>query len=253
MRTLKISVLMVSVMFVCSMYSYAANDLVLHLSFDEGSGNVANDSSAFGNDCALSGNPQWTDGPFGTALGLDGATWGEVADADELDLTDAMTIETWAKIPAGGEGIQSAAEKGAGWIDGEYNLAAVYNGGTILQMRDLPANCADTNSGASIQDGEWHFLVGTWDGSTLRLYIDGNLDAEMDCAGTLLTNTDPLYIGARGGSQRFVTGALDEIKIYNYALSEAEILADMDSPVSSAAVEPADKLAVTWGTIKAHK
>jgi len=253
MRTLKTSIFIVSVMFVCSMYSYAANDLVLHLSFDEGSGNVANDSSTFNNDCALSGNPQWTDGPFGTALELDGATWGEVADADSLDIADAITIEMWAKIPAGGEGIQSGAEKGPSWIPGLYNLSPLYNGGTILQFSDLPVNCTDINVGTSIQDGEWHFLAGTWDGATIRLFIDGNADASMDCAGTLSPNDAPLFIGARGGSGRFVTGALDEIKIYNYALSEAEILADMDSPVSSAAVEPGGKLAVTWGTLKSHK
>jgi hypothetical protein len=235
---------------VCCVCSYAANDLVLYLSFDEGAGNIAHDSSAFGNDCVLNGNPKWTDGPFGTALELDGASWGEVADDNSLDLTDAMTIETWARIPPGGEGIQSAVEKGSGWVEGEYNLAALYNGGTILQMRDLPADCADTNIGNSIQDGEWHFLAGTWDGAALRLYIDGNLDAEMECAGTILTNDDPLFIGARGGSERFVTGALDEIKVYNYALSQAEIIADMENPVPPSAVKPYSKLAVTLGTLK---
>lgn len=253
MKSLKASVLMVLLTLICGMYSYAANDLVLHLSFDEGSGNIANDSSGLGNDCALNGSPAWVDGPFGTALEFDGATWGEVADNDSLDLTDTMTIETWAKIPAGGEGIQSAAEKGSGWVEGEYNLAVVYNGGTILQMRDLPANCADVNSGASIQDDQWHFLAGTWDGGTLRLYIDGILDAEMECAGTLLTNDDPLYIGARGGSQRFVTGALDEIKIYNYALSQDEIVADMENPVSASAVKPGGKLTTTWSMIKSSR
>jgi len=75
----------------------------------------------------------------------------------------------------------------------------------------------------------------------------------MECAGTLGTNDDPLYIGARGGTVRFVTGALDEIKVYNYALSEAEIQKDMDDPAGSSAVKPVDKLAVTWGTIKSHK
>ena len=50
-----------------------------------------------------------------------------------------------------------------------------------------------------------------------------------------------------------VTIHLDEIKIYNYALSEGEILADMESPTSSAAVEPGGKLAVAWGTIKANR
>ena len=158
-------------------------------------------------------------------------------------------MEAWVIVEPGGEAIQSAMEKGSGWKEGEYNLAALYNGGTLLQARDLPASCADTNIGASIQDGEWHFLAGTWDGSTIKLYIDGVLDAEMPCVGTLLTNDDPLYIGARGGTQRFLTGVLDELKIYNDALSEADLLFDMENPIA-AAVEPAGKLSVTWGRLK---
>jgi len=253
MKITKTSILATFLVFVCGMYSLAADELVLHLSFDEGSGNIASDSSAFGNDCSLIGNPQWSDGPFGTALELDGASWGEVADADSLDIADAITMEMWAKIPVGGEPLQSGAEKGASWIPGLYNLSPLYNGGTILQFSDLPADCTDLNVGASIQDGEWHFLAGTWDGATIRLYIDGDADASLNCEGTLTPNDAPLFIGARGGTVRFVTGELDEIKIYNYALSEAEIQADMDSPADSSAVEPGGKLAVTWGRMKSHK
>ncbi|MFQ6041496.1 MAG: LamG domain-containing protein, partial [Candidatus Poribacteria bacterium] len=121
----------------------------------------------------------------------------------------------------------------------------------LLQMKDLPEDCNDENIGSSIQDNEWHFLVGTWDGGTLKLYIDGSLDAEMPCAGTLLTNDEPMFIGARGGTQRFLVGALDEIKVYNYALSPDEIARDMESPVT--AVEPNDKLTTTWSAIKAQK
>ena len=116
-------------------------------------------------------------------------------------------------------------------------------------MRDMPAECADTNVGTSIQDQQWHFLAGTWDGGTLKLYIDGTLDAEMPCAGTLLTNDESMFIGARGGTQRFVVGARDEIKVYNYALSEAELAADM----TPAAVEPNGKLTTIWSMIKAQK
>ncbi len=228
MKVLTMSIMIVFLTLVWSISSHAANDLVLYLSFDEGAGSVAKDSSGLGNNCTLNGNPVWIDGKFGKALEFDGATWGEVADADSLDLTDAMTIEAWVNLYGGGEGIQSAVEKGSAWIEGEYNLAALYNGGTILQMRDMPAECADTNVGTSIQDQQWHFLAGTWDGGTLKLYIDGILDAEMPCAGTLLTNDESMYIGARGGTQRFVVGALDEIKVYNYALSEAELAVDMN-------------------------
>jgi len=250
MKVLTVSTMIVFLTLAWSI-SHAANELVLHLSFDDGAGSVAKDSSGFGNDCTLNGNPVWIDGKFGKALEFDGATWGEVPDADSLDLTDAMTIEAWVKLYGGGEGTQSAVEKGAAWIEGEYNLAALYSGGTLLQMHDLPEDCDDENIGSSVQDNEWHFLVGTWDGSTLKLYIDGNLDAEMPCAGTLLTNDDPLFIGARGGTQRFIVGALDEIKVYNYALSADAIARDMESPVT--AVEPNGKLTTTWSAIKTQK
>ena len=250
MKALAMSMMMVFVTFAWGISCYAANELVLYLSFDEGAGSIAQDSSQFGNDCILKGNPQWIDGQFGKALEFDGATWGEVPDSDSLDLTDAMTIEAWVKLYGGGEGTQNAVEKGSAWIEGEYNLAALYSNGTILQMRDLPEECNDDNIGSSIQDQQWHFLAGTWDGGTIRLYIDGNPGSEMSCAGALLTNDEPMFIGARAGTERFLVGALDEVKIYNYALSEAELARDMEFPVT--AVEPSGNLATTWGMIKAQ-
>ena len=235
----------VSLLLVISSGSYAANGLVLYLSFDEDQGQVAIDGSGMGNNCDLKGNPKWIDGKYGKALEFDGKTWGEVPDSPSLDITKALTIETWAKLYGGGEGIQSAVEKGSAWVDGEYNLAPLYNGGCILQMKDLPANCADQNIGSNIQDNTWHFLAGVWDGSGIKLYIDGTLDAEMECAGTLLTNDDPLFIGARGGNQRFLVGALDEIKVYN------ELITDMKSPHTTA-VDPQDKLAINWSSIRSE-
>ena len=249
---MKILIIFTTVLFLLglSLGVYAANDLVLHLSFDEGEGQTTNDISGMGNNCDLKGNPKWVDGKFGKALELDGATWGEVADDDSLDLTEALTVETWVIMYGGGEGIQSAVEKGSAWIDGEYNLSPLYNAGSILQMKDLPADCADQNVGSNIQDNTWHFIAGVWDGSGIKLYIDGDLNAEMACAGTLLTNTEPLFVGARGGSQRFLIGALDEIKIYNYALSDDELDADMETPHNATAVESHNKLAVTWSSVK---
>ena len=229
--------------------AYAAKDLVLYIPFNEGSGQAANDLSKFKNNCTLKGSPKWIDGKYGKAVEFDGKTWGEVPNSTSLQITDALTIESWVKLYGGGEGTQSAVEKGSAWVDGEYNLAALYANGTLLQMKDLPANCADANVGTGIQDNKWHFLVGTWDGASIRLYIDGNLDKEMACAGKLLTNKDPLFIGARGGTQRFVVGALDEIKIYNYALSKDEIVKDMTNPIITA-VSSGSKLTSTWSSVK---
>ena len=226
-----------------------AQDLVLHLSFDALEGKVAKDLSEFGNDATFKGSPKLIEGVFGKALEFDGKTSGQIPDHASLDIIDGITIEFWALVK-GGEAIQSGVEKGTAWVSGLYNLAALYNGGTILQFFDLPDACNDDNIGPSIQDGEWHFLAGTWDGDDILLYIDGELEAEMPCKGELKPNNDPLFIGARGGSGRFLTGALDEIKMYNYALTKDELLKDMAEPVTLH-VDAQDKLATVWARLKA--
>jgi len=227
-----------------------AQDMVLHLSFDELDGDVVKDLSEFGNDATFKGNPKLIEGVFGQAIEFDGKTSGQIPDHSSLDIVDGITIEFWA-IVKGGEAIQSGVEKGVAWVSGLYNLAALYNGGTILQFFDLPEPCNDENIGPSIQDGEWHFLAGTWDGEDILLYIDGKVEAEMPCKGELKPNNDPLFIGARGGSGRFLTGALDEIKMYNYALTKEELLKDMAEPLTLP-VEAQNKLATIWARLKAR-
>ncbi len=225
-----------------------AQELVLHLSFEALDGKVAKDRSEFGNDATFKGSPKLIEGVFGKALEFDGKTSGQIPDHASLDIVDGITIEFWA-IVKGGEAIQSGVEKGVAWVSGLYNLAALYNGGTILQFFDLPDACNDENIGPSIQDDEWHFLAGTWDGKTILLYIDGELEAEMACKGELTPNNDPLFIGARGGSGRFLTGALDEIKMYNYALTQEELLKDMEAPVTLP-VNVQDQLTTVWARLK---
>ena len=73
-----------------------AEDLVLHLSFDDLNGKVAKDSSEFGNDATFSGSPKLVDGKFGKAIDFDGKTWAEIPDHDSIDIVDGITIELWA-------------------------------------------------------------------------------------------------------------------------------------------------------------
>ena len=118
-------------MLICAPAVCEAQKLVLHLSFDALDGKVAKDRSEFGNDATFKGSPKLVEGVFGKALEFDGKTSGQIPDHASLDIVDGITIEFWA-IVKGGEAIQSGVEKGVAWISGLYNLAALYNGGTIL-------------------------------------------------------------------------------------------------------------------------
>ncbi len=231
----------------------SANDLVLHLTFDELRGDVAEDISKFRNDATFQGDVELITGKYGKALEFDGASWGEIPDNDSLDMVDGITIHFWTNIrpSAGGPGsdVQTGVEKGTTWKAGLYTLAAHYRGGSLLQFFDLPDNCREHNIGSNIQDENWHHLAGTWDGTTIKLYIDGELNKQLECKGTLTGNNEPLFIGARGGNQRFINGALDEIKMYNYPLTEDELRTDMENP-QAASVLPQDKLTTTWALIK---
>jgi len=165
-----------------------------------------------------------------------------------------LTIELWVKIAKLNGAQQSGVEKGSAWVSGEYNLCPEYNGGVILQIFDLPDNCDDegqTGSAATMANGSWHFLVGVWDGNAIKIYIDGEETNKTECKGEIGSNGDPLFIGCRNGAERWVDGLMDEIKIYNRGLTTDEILSDMANPRANLAVDKKDKLASTWGNLKA--
>ncbi len=228
----------------------AAQDesLVLYLPLDENQGDTALDQSQYHNDATLNGKPKWVDGRFNSALELGTNNFLTVADSDSLDITDALTINCWVNVAGGGT--QSAVEKGASWAAGEYNLLPVYNGGVLLQMFDLPEGCDDEAIGGIVSDQQWHFIAGTWDGKVIRIYIDGDLSKELACKGALTPNTGSLYIGSRGGGERWMNGSIDEIKIYNRALSEEELKVDMEDPGASLAVSLTGKLTTLWAQLK---
>lgn len=228
--------------------------VVLYLPFDENKGNVTKDISGNGNDAEFRGKPKWAPaGKFGSAIEFGTGNFLEVKNHPSLQLTTAMTIEIWSKILGDTGDNQSGVEKEPAWLTGEYNLLPVYAGGILLQIFDLPEPCNDEAIGPSaILDKDWHFVVGTWDGKIIKMYLDGKKTNELPCVGALQKGNGFLYIGCRGGAGRWVNGFLDEVKMYNRALTEKEIRADMDDPRGNMAVDPRHKLATSWGMIKAR-
>ena len=102
-----------------------------------------------------------------------------------------------------------------------------------------------------LEKNTWYHVVGSWDGKEAHLYVDGRLRGSVEVPG-LLASTVNLYIGQRpqDGGKNFFNGIIDEVRIYDHPLSIAEIQQNMKVGL---AVDPAEKLASTWGNTKAAK
>ena len=77
-------------------------------------------------------------------------------------------------------------------------------------------------STSDVADTGWHHVVGMWDGSCLRIYVDGVLEGEESTSGSVKARDAPIYIGG-GSSELVLKGQIALVRIYNRALSEAEV------------------------------
>ena len=78
----------------------------------------------------------------------------------------------------------------------------------------------------NVNDGQWHHIVGVYDGAKLCLYVDGRLDNSVEVSKSIDTNDAPVCIGGHSEKgERCWNGLIDEVRIYDYALSQNEIAA----------------------------
>jgi beta-galactosidase len=84
----------------------------------------------------------------------------------------------------------------------------------------------EVEGSADVNDGRWHHLAGVYDGKKISLYVDGKQDASKAAWGNGDKNNYPVYIGENSESLgRPWNGLIDDVRIYSYALSEAEVKA----------------------------
>jgi len=141
-----------------------------------------------------------------------------------FDITGPITIAAWIKAQEAVTSFQPIVSKGqAGWRllkSQESNAIQTGTWGRDIACTDMP----ELTSTRTIVNGQWHHIVGVFSGTELSLYIDGELDAITETEGLLTVNASPLLIGAvhEVWNQPWV-GAIDDVAVYNYALSDTEI------------------------------
>ena len=206
-------------------------DKVLDLSFDEGTGATAYDSSGFGNNGSLINGVAWTSGIAGTALKFDGID--DYVDLGAIDTTSysAMTIAMWIKAPSSLTSI-AVLGKPNGY---EVCYISRFDSGKFFCLFDgiSADNGATQDSVTSINDNLWHYVVGTNNGTTTRLYIDGVLENSYSETFAGGGDSGNGYIGAVSGASQFFNGAIDEVKIWKRALGDVEIMQMYNSVVLS--------------------
>jgi len=224
--------------------------LVAAFGFDEAAGTIAINSVNAAFNGTIFQAVRTAAGKIGKALSFDGVNdWVTVTDTtgSPLDLTTGMTLEAWVN-PAAASGWETVIMKERGNA-GEGLLAyALYArdgapraGGTAGPAGYLRVNPVATTSDRGVRGpsaiplNTWTHLATTYDGANMRFYVNGVLAGTTAGTGTINAANGALRIGGNNsaplGLGEFFKGLIDEVRVYNRALSAAEITADMTTPV----------------------
>jgi len=187
--------------------------------------NVA-DSSGNGNDGILSGDPTWVDGKIGRALQFDGIDdYVEVQDAESLT-PETFTIAFWIN-PVDMDRVQITIAKRAGSIGSySFNITSL----AVGSRHWIRINGAWVNVTFSYTQGVWQHVTVTYDGTTIKGHLNGELMATTEAPGSLDNDSGVLRLGAdpRDTVSSYYNGSLDDVRIYDKALSQDEIASIMD-------------------------
>ncbi|NPD04685.1 PKD domain-containing protein [Nocardioides sp. zg-1308] len=193
-------------------------------SFDDGTGTTAADSSGRGNTGTLAGGPTWTaQGRYGGALVFDGVNdLVTVPDAASLDLTTGMTLSAWVRPTTLGAWRQVVLkERPSGLTYGLYATGGAGNRpNTTLAIANVER---EVNAPAALAAATWTHLAVTYDGAVVRLFVDGTQVATRTQAGSLTTSTGALRIGGNTVWGEWFAGTIDDVRVYDRALTAAEI------------------------------
>ncbi|WP_181871399.1 LamG-like jellyroll fold domain-containing protein [Sphaerisporangium album] len=207
--------------------------------FNAGSGTAVADDSGHSQAGTATDTTWATSGKFGKALSFNGtSSWVTIPDSPSLRLTDGMTLMAWVNPTILDNWRQAILKEFSGGLS--YGLYAS-NGS---QPNGWAVNTDGTegyvNSTEDIPLDTWSHLALTYDGSKLAFYLNGTKTAESDFQGTLRGDDGPLRIGGNGVWGEHFAGLIDEVRVYDRALSEAEIQSDKDTPVTPSDPETPD-------------
>lgn len=203
--------------------------LVASYSFNEASGTTIVDASGRGNNGTISGATRNAAGKSGAGIDFDGINdFITVNDAPSLDLTTGMTLEAWVRPTVSTAWRTVILKERPGQLtyalysstDTNRPSGHVFIGGDreVRGSSQLPVNT-------------WTHLATTYNGSAIVIYVNGVVAGTAARTGLISTSNNPLRIGGNAVWNEYYQGRIDEVRVYNRSLTQAEIQADMNTPI----------------------
>ena len=197
--------------------------LVGYWSFNEGTGSYAGDSSGNKNTGTLTNGPTWVDGKRGKALNFDGSNdYVDVPNSSSIGITGDMTLAAWVKVTdfANYNGI---VEKSTGNLPNPYDFYLIQTTGVPAFYRGNGSVYGYVNGTSAPTRNTWQFIAVTMSGTTVKHYLNGQTNGSGTLSTTIANGSGSMRIGSRADLIPLMKGAMDEVRVYNRALTPSEV------------------------------
>ena len=200
---------------------------------DENTGTLANDTSGNNNTGTLTNGPTWTTGKVGAGVRFDGVDdYMEGGNGSSLQIQSMITLEAWVyhtTSPTNNFAIVYGSSNNY-----DYGLVWQQSTGRMILGLKIGGTWADRAYTNSIPENSWVHIVGTYNGTRAKIYRNGVLDDDQPLTGNInITAGNSLRLGYASASNHWWRGSLDDIRIYNYARTQEQIMQDMTGNIGS--------------------
>lgn len=219
------------------------DNLIARWNMNTLSNNMMSDSS--GNNLnGITSGITLVNGKFGNAFNFTGNGFATVSDNPLLEPAN-LSIEAWVKSASSPGIYKYIISKGVnGCVNASYALYTGINGGLQFYVAQGNSYILSPDAGTGVWDGNWHHVTGTFDGSNIRLYVDQTEIGNGTSANSVINYNLPdgnnltvgNYINPNCSANYGFTGQIDEVRLWNRALSAAEI--SQHAQTNSSAVFP---------------